>query len=312
MRPHERLLEWFKLEDREQRRAMFDAVFSADAELDDELGVGCLRDRVYDYEDVRPIVAQGDDGGGAVVVAALDPVTGLWRRIALVFSVRDGLITKVTETSSTRFSYDDVEVSEAQLEAEQLLAEFKLRRVTGANRAEYEAVVRAVLASVQESYPGVALKKIGTLFDRPAFEAKSWWFVPFGWVGCSGHIVEKLSGRVYELGSGFPLAVWFWGHERGALQSPCTLVIDKVHDAARARDLLARPDDKGPENCVLLRGYASDGSRRWLNLAALLGKDPVKIEAASLWFVLPALKKAEVTHAFDFHIENAPPSPDLG
>jgi len=307
MRPHERLLEWLKLENKKLMLQRFASVFSADAEFADELGAGCLRDRVYSYEEVRPIVAQGNDEGGAVVFAALDSVTGLPVRMAWVFAARNGLVTKVTKTSSVRLPHDDVEVAQTQLEAEQLIGEFRLRRITESNRAGYEAAVRIVLASIQESHPGVRLEELGCFFEPPAFEAKSWWFVPFGWIGCQGHIVEKASARVHQLGSGpsFPLSLCFWAQERGALKSPCILAIDKIHDSARAGELLQELDNQSPYNPVPLQGRASDGSMRWLKPEVLLAQVPVRIEVASLWFALPTLKEAELTHAFDFHIEDA-------
>jgi hypothetical protein len=40
-------------------------------------------------------------------------------------------------------------------------------------------------------------------FDRAsAIEASSWWFLPEGWIGMIGFIVEKGTGLVYPLGSG--------------------------------------------------------------------------------------------------------------
>jgi hypothetical protein len=316
MRPHERLLKWFKLKGPDE---MFDAVFSADAELDDLFGVHRLRNYLWaghGYEDVRPIVVQGDDGGGGVVLEALHAYTGTWRRIAWVFSVRNGLITKVTETLSAPFNREDVDRANGGLETERLIVEFKLRRITAANRAGYEATVRAVLASVQENHPDwPPPEKCGFFGDHP-FEANSWWFVPFCWIGCIGHIVDKASGRVVELVSEavHSLDLSFWAHERGALEMPCTLVIDKVHDIARARELVAKLDVRGtyfPEDFPIQR-RASDGSPRWLNPEALLARVPVRVEAECLWFALATLREAEVTHAFDFHIESAAASPDLG
>jgi hypothetical protein len=317
MRPHERLLEWFKSKGPEQ---MLDAVFSADAELHDVWGIHRLREYLWTgwkgggYEDVRSIVGQGDDEGGGVVLEALHAPTGTWRRIAWVFSVRDGLITKVTETLSAPFNREDADRLNEGLQTERLIVEFKLRRITPANRAGYEAAVRATFASVQESHPNwpTPPEKCG-FFGHDSFEAKSWWFVQFCWIGCIGHIVDKASGRVVELNS-MPLHeldLAFWAYERGALEMPCTLVIDKLHDIARARELFARLDSRGDHWEHPVQGPASDGSPRWLNPDILLARVPVRVEAACLWFGVAALREAELTHAFDFHIESAAASPDL-
>jgi hypothetical protein len=102
--PHQRLIEWFKLEDERLQLEQFEYVFAADAKLDDQFG---LYDRVLDrvkvfasLRDIRAIVAEGDAVSGAVVLEGRDPVTNLWHREAWAFSVRGGRISKVTSTTS--------------------------------------------------------------------------------------------------------------------------------------------------------------------------------------------------------------------
>jgi hypothetical protein len=99
MLPHQRLLEWFTLEDERKQLAQVTSLFTADAELDaeplwDQLQhTSCLRE-------VRALFAHGDATHGVVVVDGRDPVTNLWHRMAWAFSARDGLISKITSTTS--------------------------------------------------------------------------------------------------------------------------------------------------------------------------------------------------------------------
>lgn len=196
--------------------------------------------------------------------------------------------------------HSDCRALEARLDAdakrrdEALIAEFKLRRITSENCAGFDAAVRTVARAVGNEVAVDASR---------AFEAEGWWFVPYGWIGCSGHIVEKASGEVNRLGSAFPLSLCFWAQERGALKSPCTLVVDRVHDSSRARDLLAEFDNRSPFNPAPIQGRDTDGTPRWLKPDELLAALPFKVQSPSLWFALPSLKNAEETGAFDFHVE---------
>src|ERR1041385_6267284 len=70
-------------------------------------------------------------------------------------------------------------------------------------------------------------------FDRDGFkrelrydhakviENERWWFIPCGWIGCAGCIVNKSDGYVDLLGSALSLEDCIWGHDRG-------LVVDLV------------------------------------------------------------------------------------
>jgi hypothetical protein len=104
MLPHQRLLEWFKLEDQGQQLAEFASVFTAGARLDEEFStwdqVRPMVEITAALRDVRPVLADGDDTKGAVVLDARDPVTNMWHRVAWVFSAQEGLISRVISTTS--------------------------------------------------------------------------------------------------------------------------------------------------------------------------------------------------------------------
>jgi hypothetical protein len=73
---------------------------------------------------------------------------------------------------------------------------------------EVDDAIRRKFAS--EGFRGV-LK-----YDRSeAEETEHWWFIPYGWIGCSGCIVNKRDLYVNWLGSALPREMFVWGHERG-------------------------------------------------------------------------------------------------
>jgi hypothetical protein len=102
--PHERLLEWFKLEDERLQLDRFESVFTVDAELDAWMSpwdrLLPMLEITAAMRDVREIVAEGDATRGVVILEGRDPVTNLWHRLAWTFSTRDGLISRVTSTAS--------------------------------------------------------------------------------------------------------------------------------------------------------------------------------------------------------------------
>jgi hypothetical protein len=57
----------------------------------------------------------------------------------------------------------------------------------------------------------------GDLVTHPAkvVETESWWYIPVGWLGCAGFIVNKKDLYVNWLGSGISMDLCIWGHERG-------------------------------------------------------------------------------------------------
>jgi hypothetical protein len=52
-------------------------------------------------------------------------------------------------------------------------------------------------------------------------ENERWWYIPCGWIGCGGCIVNKSDGYVNWLGSAIRLEDCFWGHDQGLV---CDLV----------------------------------------------------------------------------------------
>jgi hypothetical protein len=51
--------------------------------------------------------------------------------------------------------------------------------------------------------------------------SRTWWYIPYSWIGCAGFIVNMGDSYVNWLGSALKLRECFWGHERGII---CDLV----------------------------------------------------------------------------------------
>lgn len=182
---------------------------------------------------------------------------------------------------------------------ERLIRDLRLRPVTDDNRAAYQNAV-ALLDVGPDSPP---------LDETRAFEASTWWYVPHVWIGCCGHIVDKATGRVTLLGSVHSLEMCFWAYERGLLDTPCTLVVTRVNDVEATKTLLRQMDNRSPFNRTPVLGRGADGYNSWLNPDEVAANIPATLQAESLWFALPALKKAEETGAFLYQVKS--PSSDV-
>jgi hypothetical protein len=152
-----------------------------------------------------------------------------------------------------------------------------------------------------------ALRQVEALYQEPldiapesALEAHNWWFIPHGWIGCAGHIVDKADGHVNVLGSCHSLDLCFWAHERGIRGDVCDLVITKVLDRAKAVAILRELDVRSPFNSVPAR---TDGA--WLDhveIERALANLPATFSGLQLWFGIPHLRRAEEEHVFEFEV----------
>jgi hypothetical protein len=190
---------------------------------------------------------------------------------------------------------------EARLKAEwdskreELCVRYRLRKITKENRVQFETVLRSTHAALE-------LEDDHPWSEERGLEAETYWFIPLGWIGSKGQIVDKQTGSVTTLGSAFDLDLCLWAYELGALASPCTLVIDQIHDRALTVELLGKLDNRSPFNPVPVQGTDAAGEPRWLD-ATLLAEAPIRIDAESLWFALPALRQGVDSRAFVMHIE---------
>jgi hypothetical protein len=71
-------------------------------------------------------------------------------------------------------------------------------------------------------------------------ETERWWFIPCGWIGCAGCIVNKSDLYVNWLGSALSLDLCVWGHERGLFHDAVDFSFAPDTDLELAGRLLRR------------------------------------------------------------------------
>ena len=240
---------------------------------------------------VRLLACVASDDAAALVVEFDDEVTGLTGREAWMatFGPDAELRHVIKTTGSGSLAPPPPSRWESVTPAE--MAELGVRPLQEDQRPSYQRAVRALKDSLP---PG---RREVQLDESLVLEAADWWFLPHGWIGCAGHLVDKASGKVTQLGSGEPLALYLWAKRRGLLEAPCTLVIDRVHDPLQAARLLKRL------RLQTVDSRAPRATGDWLDIGAILASTPARLQTSGLWFALPALREAERTRAFDFHAE---------
>jgi hypothetical protein len=140
--------------------------------------------------------------------------------------------------------------------------------------------------------------RAGHEFDASeALEAATWWYVPYGWIGCCGFVVEKRTGQVHQMGSNAGLETYLWAQDRGLLVEYADLVIDEVHDpaatAAALRKIVCIPSGDHYPLCGPGSVYAE----------ALLATLPARVPAQRLGLWLPRLREAVDGGLFTCHME---------
>jgi hypothetical protein len=95
-----------------------------------------------------------------------------------------------------------------------LIKEFSLIRGAPNSNSSRKSLERAVDCMRKR----LAREKFrGDVQYDPQFllRSRTWWYIPYRWIGCSGFIVNMNDGYVNWLGSALKLRQCFWGHERG-------------------------------------------------------------------------------------------------
>lgn len=130
--------------------------------------------------------------------------------------------------------------------------------------------------------------------DVAPIERPEYWFLPVGYIGSSGVIVCKSSGRLTPLGSAFTVDDWLWGYERGLVADGVTLRILSVTDAEAT--------------LAVLQGVIS-GTFRWRYelrnwLKHSLAVVPIEFRDQHLALAIPQLREAELKNWFSFEIKD--------
>lgn len=129
-------------------------------------------------------------------------------------------------------------------------------------------------------------------------ERERYWFLPLGYVGSSGVIVDKITGHLTVLGSALAMDDQFWAYERGFLAGSVTLRVNRVHERERTLQVLQR---------------AVSGSFRWAYerrdwLKKELETLPAEFREQDLGLVAPLFRNAEESGWFEFEVEPNDPS----
>lgn len=248
----------------------------------------------------RVVAAHGDDAGGSVVFEDVCDITGLGQRHAWVYSVTAGAIDRIVVTRMTipgpaggaPFAAEDPEY---------LATAFGYRTYApaeanaGMSLADAEALV--------EEHVGRPLRFESdgdggsSPYDRSGvLVSDETYFVPFGWIGCAGHLVDRTTRRVLALGSGISVDDHLWAWHRGIReQDPSSryhLEILAVHDIVELRRILRA--------AIRARHFAAEVEPKLTRL-------PCRFASLKLHGVVPLLRRAEMSGWFSFRIH---PSPD--
>jgi hypothetical protein len=135
-------------------------------------------------------------------------------------------------------------------------------------------------------------------FDGPILDRDTTWFFPVGYIGSSGVIVEKATGRLHVIGSGQPLEEAFWAHEHGFSRDRLVLRILRIHDRRTTIELLFNALDDGPP-----RRRNPNPRRAWFE--TVLEALPHELAPQSLVRAAPALRQAAEQGWFEYQIVEA-------
>lgn len=129
--------------------------------------------------------------------------------------------------------------------------------------------------------------------DTKILSSPRWWFIPFGWVGCSGFIVDRESGHVNKLGSCHGLDLCFWAQDHGIVAGDTDFVIHEVRDMEHAQAVVQgfiHPSWTTTE----IRHYSKQEA------AQVLASLPAEFPSQELWFSFPHIREAAEVGAFTF------------
>lgn len=227
----------------------------------------------------RPEVlhAMHDDRSLAMLLEFVDDVTGLNALESWFFTFDGECVVRATGVRGRRFP---MRAELTHRVVDPYLAGFDLR----APRLDDLEVVRraaaAVFAYLEREEPFE--------FDR-ALLNDDLVYIPIGWIGCIGFLVERSSGSAILLGSGIGLNVHVWAYYRG--------FADGEDSASRRNDLIITS---------ICDPHATRRVLRRIVRSADLDRLPLRVCDVDLYFLRNDLWKAELKGAFTFRIE--PPS----
>jgi hypothetical protein len=175
-----------------------------------------------------------------------------------------------------------------------LMQKFRLRRGLPIEPGEKN--------SLEAAERQIRLTHHGILHYRPEdlLQSESWWYVPAGWIGCMGFIVDKKSGYVNWLGSSSNLSLehCLWGHDRGLYCDLVDFSFAPDTDIELARALFPiflhmRPNARGvsPKTPIPYRDSELD---------SFFQQQFPSFKRHFVWYAIPDIQKAYKDHGLRF------------
>ncbi|WP_367874582.1 hypothetical protein [Luteolibacter sp. Populi] len=151
-----------------------------------------------------------------------------------------------------------------------------------------------------------ALPELEVEFDpEDVIESAKWWYIPFGWIGCAGFIIDKDGGYINQLGSCHSLDECCWGHSNGIKYKYADLTVLRVHNLDATLATLMKMGNSSPFSPTPNK-QDKDGNLRefWTidELRAEIITLPKTFPDQVLWFTILALHEARDKGYFDFEV----------
>lgn len=183
-----------------------------------------------------------------------------------------------------------------------LIAEFSLTAgppTTAADIASLEFALAAMQAHLDQAQFQEPIK-----FDATGLlRCDEWWYIPFGWIGCYGFLVDRRDGYVNWLGSAMmTLNDCFWGHTRGIFCAPIdfTFTCDRDASYATVLDLVSQF-----RRCTADTGRLEIDDFSYSKEAAkhAIDRQFPHFKHHFAWLAIPALRQASEAGLISFHAE---------
>ncbi len=181
----------------------------------------------------------------------------------------------------------------------------KLRATYGVPNAGSPIDGRIATLATAKQHLERALETEFSCDDSEAIEAPEWWYIPYGWIGCAGFIIDKADGYINQLGSCHSLDDCFWAHNRGIKYGYADLTITQVNDREGTIDTLMKMGNRAPLNPIPNKSDGNDERRTfWTReeLGQQIDDLPVTFDNQHLWFTIPALRRADENAFCNFEV----------
>jgi hypothetical protein len=183
------------------------------------------------------------------------------------------------------------EAARHELEIQSLVKRFLL--VRGAPETDdHRASLDSALVHLQRRLDNEQFRETVSFNARDLLRGQHWWYIPYGWIGCRGFIVNMESGYVNWLGSALSLSNCFWGHEHGIYHDMLDFAFSPDTDRNLAARLLRRFKHMHPNARGVLPGEPV--WYRESEIPTALSKQFPTFKHHFVWFGIP-----DIFHAYE-------------